>query len=123
MFLTWRRRRAPSRDFKEFTMATPTSKATNETATELPALAQKSREQLLSTLQQGQQLSVDAAQAWVKVVSKLPTVDLPKVPGLPSLPSLEAATKYTFDVATDLLNAQRDYALQLSSTLGAAKSA
>ena len=99
-------------------MATPSAKTTNE----MPALAQKFREQLLSTVQQGQQMSIDAAQTWVKAVSVLPAVDLPKIPGIPDLPNLEAATKYTFDVAADLLNAQREFALQLTSALTPAKS-
>ena len=100
-------------------MATAT---TNKTTTEIPDIAQKFREQLVSTVQQGQQMSVDAAQTWVKAVSVLPVMDLPKVPGIPALPGVEAATKYTFDVATDLLNAQRDFALQLTNVLIPAKS-
>jgi len=36
---------------------------------------------------------------------------------------VEAATKYTFDVATDLLNSQRDFALQLANLLIPVKSA
>jgi hypothetical protein len=87
----------------------------------IPALAQKSREQLVSNLQQGQQFSIDAAQSWVKAVSALPVPDLPKVPGTQALPDLEAATKYTFDLAADLLNAQRDFALKLTNTLVPAK--
>lgn len=112
-------------------MATTSAKAANETVTEpvsetvsetdMPALAQKTREQLVSGLQQGQQLSIDAAQSWVKAVSVLPAMDLPKIPGLPDLPDLAAATKYTFDVASDLLSAQRNFALQLTSTLSPAK--
>ena len=98
-------------------MATPSAKTTNE----MPALAQKFREQLLSTVQQGQQMSIDAAQTWVKAVSVLPAVDLPKIPGLPSLPGVDVATKYTFDVAADLLTAQRDFALQLTNVLVPAK--
>jgi hypothetical protein len=88
---------------------------------DIPALAQKTREQLVANLQQGQQLGIDAAQSWVKAVSALPTIDLPKIPGLPTLPNLEAATKYSFDVAADLLNAQRVFALQLTNTLLPAK--
>ena len=107
-------------------MATPNTKTTSETLsetiTEIPALAQKSREQLVSTVKQGQQLSVDAAQTWVKAVSVLPAFDLPTIPGFPDMPGLEAATKYTFDVAADLLNAQREFALQLTSALTPAKS-
>jgi len=98
-------------DLEENTMAT----TTKTTTTEMPALAQKIREQLVSTVRQGQQLSVDAAQTWVKAVSVLPVPDLPVVPGIPALPGVEAATKYTFDVAADLLTAQREFALQLAS--------
>ncbi|HEY5249071.1 MAG TPA: hypothetical protein VIJ15_11565 [Dermatophilaceae bacterium] len=101
-------------------MATATT--TNKTATETSDLAQKFREQLLSTVQQGQKMSVDAAQAWVKAVSVLPAMDLPTIPGLPEMPGMEAATKYTFDFATDLLNGQRDFALQLAHVFGAEKS-
>jgi len=82
--------------------------------TEIPALAQKIREQLVSTVRQGQQLSVDAAQTWVKAVSVLPIPDLPAIPGVPALPGVEAATKFTFDLAADLLTAQREFALQLA---------
>jgi hypothetical protein len=102
-------------------MATATNN--NKTTTETPEIAQKIREQLLSTLQQGQQLSVDAAQTWVKAVSVLPVPDLPKIPGVPAVPSIEAATTFAFDVAADLLNAQRAYALQLVNVFTTAKSA
>ena len=100
-------------------MVTANTKTANET--EITNIAQKFREQLVSTVQQGQQLSIDAAQTWVKAVSVLPVPDLPKIPGVPALPGLEAATKYTFDVAADLLNAQRDFALQLTNVLVPAK--
>jgi hypothetical protein len=36
---------------------------------------------------------------------------------------MEAVTTFTFDVAGDLLSAQRDYALQLAKVLAPAKSA
>jgi hypothetical protein len=95
---------------EEITMATATK---TTPTTEIPALAQKIREQLVSTVRQGQQLSVDAAQTWVKAVSVLPIPDLPAIPGIPALPGVEAATKFTFDLAADLLTAQREFALQL----------
>ncbi len=100
-----------------------TTNAKTTPRSEMPDLAQKFREQLLTTVQQGQQLSLDAAQTWVKAVSALPTPELPTVPGIPALPGVEATTKYTFDVAADLLNAQREYALQLTNVLAADKSA
>lgn len=101
----------------------PTASTKTAPKTEIPDLAQNIREQLLSTVQQGQQLSVDAAQTWVKAVSALPVPDLPKVPGVPAIPGVETATRYTFDVATDLLSAQRDFALQLANVLVPEKSA
>ena len=93
-------------------MATTTAKTPT---TEMPALAQQIREQMVSTGKQGQQMSVDAAQTWVKAVSVLPLPDLPAIPGIPAVPGVEAATKYAFDVAADLLVAQRDFALQLAN--------
>ncbi|MGC9960578.1 MAG: hypothetical protein ABSE47_01595 [Acidimicrobiales bacterium] len=89
----------------------------------MPDFAEKIREQLVSTVQQGQKMSVDAIQTWVKAVSVLPVPDLPAIPGISAIPGMEAATKFTFDVAADLLNSQRDYALQLAKVLVAAKSA
>ena len=102
-------------------MVTPSTKTTPESATEIPAIVQKLREQLMSAVQQSQQMAIDAAQTWAKALSVLPAMDLPKIPGLPALPGIETATKYTFDVAAELLNAQRDFALQLTSALAPAK--
>jgi len=101
-------------------MATAT---TSKPTTGIPDIAQKIREQLLSTLQQGQKLSVDATQSWVKAVSVLPVPDLPKIPGVPAVPALEASTTFAFDVAADLLKAQRDFAVQMANVFSTAKSA
>jgi hypothetical protein len=51
----------------------------------------------------------------------LPVMDLPTIPGISAMPGVEAVTKYTFDVAADLLNAQRDFAIQLTNVLAPAK--
>ncbi|HEY8820748.1 MAG TPA: hypothetical protein VIM49_02190 [Dermatophilaceae bacterium] len=101
-------------------MATTNSKTT--TTTDMPAHAQKIREQLVSTIRQGQQLSVDGAQTWAKAVASLPAVELPAVAGVPAMPGMDAVTTYAFDLATDLLTAQRDFALQLSSAFVPQKS-
>jgi hypothetical protein len=104
-------------------MATATAHSSTKTTpeTEIPETAQKIREQVLSTVEQGQQLSIDAAQGWAKAVSVLPVPDLPKIPGVPALPSMATAITFIFDVAADLLNAQRDYALKLVNVLASAK--
>jgi hypothetical protein len=109
------------------TASTTTSTSANNTAKaspriETPDVAQKLREQLLSTVQRSQRMSLDAAQTWVKAVSVLPVPDMPTIPGIAAVPSLEAATKFTFDVAADLLNAQRDFALQLADVFTPDKS-
>jgi hypothetical protein len=44
-------------------------------------------------------------------------MDLSKIPGLPHLGNMTAATKFTFDVAADLLSTQRDFTLQLARVL------
>src|SRR5664280_1712800 len=94
-----------------------------KSTTEIPDIAQKVREQLLSAVQQGQKLSVDAAKGWVKAVSVLPVPDLPTIPGLPATPDLGTATKYVFDVAAELLTAQRDFALELANVVVPTKAA
>lgn len=85
--------------------------------TEIPEIAVTISEQLISAVKQYQQFSVDAAETFAKVASVLPVADLPTVPGIPSAPSAEALTKFAFDFTADLLNAQRDFALQLTSAL------
>lgn len=103
------------------TAATPAN--LNDSVTEISEIAQQSREQFVSGLQQGQQWSIDAAQSWVKAISVLPVMEMPQIPGIPAIADLQTATKYTFDVAADLLNAQRAYALQLTDTFLPAKTA
>ena len=101
------------------TTATPKAKV----SADIPEIAQKVREQLLSTVQQAQKSTIEAAQAWAKASSVFPTSELPTVPGLSAIPGAEAVTKYTFDVVTDLLNAQRDFAIELAKLLTPEKTA
>ena len=102
-------------------MATTTT--TTTPVTEVSDLAQKIREQLMSTVQQAQKLSVDAAETWLKAASAIPAPRLPSIPGVRSVPGIEAVTTYTFDLAADLLTAQRDFALQLAKVLATESSA
>jgi hypothetical protein len=105
-------------------MTTASAKTTTRTAaSELPELAEQVRSQLLSTVKQGQKLTVDAVQAWTKAASALPTPELPQLPGVASLTDVEAMTTYAFDLAIDLLNAQRDFAVQLAVAFTPVKAA
>ena len=96
---------------------------TTKTTTEMPDFAVKMREQLLSTLEQGQQMSLDAAKTWVKAVEVLPIHELPTVPSLPSVPGVESVTTFTFDFAEDLLKAERDFVSKLTEIFASKPSA
>ena len=102
-------------------MATTNAKTT--TSSELPEIAAQVREQLVSTVKQGQKLTVDAVHAWTKAASVLPVPEMPQIPGIASLPGVEAITAYTFDLAIELLNAQRDFAVQLAVAFTPTKAA
>jgi hypothetical protein len=100
-----------------------TTNAKTTTSSELPEIAAQVREQLVSTVKQGQKLTVDAVQAWTKAASALPVPEMPQIPGVPSFAGVEAITAYTFDLAIDLLNAQRDFAVQLATAFTPTKAA
>jgi hypothetical protein len=88
-----------------------------KTTTEIPEIAVKMSEQVISTVKQFQEFSIDAAQTWAKGASAFPAVEFPTMPGAPAMPSTEALTSFAFDFTTELLSAQRAFALQLANTL------
>ncbi len=96
-------------------MAASTTKSTSGTDT--ADLAQRIREQFFTTVQHGQQRTVDATASMVKAMSVLPVRDLPAIPGMSNLPSVETATTYAFDLASDLLKSQRDFSLKMAGVL------
>lgn len=100
--------------------AKSTSSTTKPTPT-MPDVAQKVRDQVVSTVKQGQQAYVDAAQTMAKAVSVLPVPALSKLPSVPVVPGMEAVTKYTFGLAADLLSAQQDFALKMTNVLSPKK--
>jgi len=55
-------------------------------------------------------------------VSVFPIAELPSFPGVPAVPNVKDLTTYAFDFTTELLNAQREFALQLTSAFTAATS-
>jgi hypothetical protein len=88
-----------------------------KTTTEIPEVAVKISEQMISALKQYQQFSLDAAQTWAKVAATFPVAEFPTIPGAPEVPSTAALTTFAFDFTTELLNAQRAFALELVGTL------
>jgi hypothetical protein len=96
----------------------PAAKPAARSAAEIPApQAHKSQEQVVSSLQQSQQLLMDAAQTWGNVFSALPVMDLPRIPGLTDVRDMQAVTNFAFDIAGDLLSTQREFALELAKVL------
>ena len=88
--------------------------ATAKSTTEIPEVAQTARAQILQGLQQSHKFTLDAVQAIAKTTASLPTPEMPAIPGLPGVPSAEDATKFIFEFGTELLNAQRDFALEVA---------
>lgn len=81
---------------------------------------QKFGDQLLSTFKQTQRLALDNARAFAGALPSVPSA-LPDTNGLFALPDLPAATAYTFDLATELLAVQKDFAVSLANTFAAEK--
>jgi hypothetical protein len=75
-------------------------------------LTQTAQEQTLAAVKQSQQLVVDAVRTWAETVEKA----VPEVPNIPladSLTSPEELVTSSFAFAEQLLQAQRDFAVQV----------
>ena len=89
--------------------------------TDIPDAVQKLGEQLVSAVKQSQSVTLDAARAYAgawSVPSHLS--EIPKVVALPDVPTV---TAYGFDLAGELLAAQKDFAVTLATTLTPGKTA
>lgn len=83
---------------------------------------QKFGEQLVSTVKQTQNLALDAARTFAGALPSLPS-GLPETRGFAALPDVQAVTAYSFDLAAELLAAQKDFAVTLASTFTPEKTA
>jgi hypothetical protein len=83
---------------------------------------QKFGEQLVSTVKQTQSLVLDAARAFAGALPSLPS-GLSENLGFVALPDVQAVTAYSFDLAAELLAAQKDFAVTLVSTFTPEKTA
>jgi hypothetical protein len=96
---------------------------TNKTSTkptEVPEVAQELGEQLVSAVKQSQILALDTARTFAKAWPSAPA-RLSDVPGADLLPDFPALTAYGYDLAAELLAAQKDFVVQVTATLGAGK--
>jgi hypothetical protein len=90
--------------------------------TDIPDAAQKLGEQLVSAVKQSQSLALDAARAYAGAWSSVPS-HLSEIPKVVTLPDVPTVTAYGFDLAAELLAAQKDFAVTLATTLTPSKTA
>jgi hypothetical protein len=95
---------------------------TSQPTVDVLEATQKFGEQLVSTVKQTQGLALDAARAFTGALPSLPS-GLPETRGLFALPDVPAVTAYSFDLAAELLAAQKDFAVTLASTFTPEKTA
>jgi len=101
-------------------MAAATS-STKSASTKTEEISSVVRDQVVGAVKQGQQLAIDAVTTWVdafgKVVPSMPALSIPGLSMLPSTPPMAETVAAAFDVAEELLSAQRRFASELVSVL------
>jgi hypothetical protein len=94
---------------------------TSATTNEYLDTVKKLNEQLISTVKESQSAVLEAARTFADALPAVPS-NLPELPGIVALPDVEAVTSYGFDLAAELLAAQKDFVVSLASTFTPAKS-
>ena len=94
----------------------------SSTSTDVLDATQKLGEQWVSAVKQGQSVALDVARAFAGAWPSVPS-NLPDNPLAAALPDVPAITAYSFDLAAELLAAQKDFAVTLTTTLTPGKSA
>ncbi|QNJ96545.1 hypothetical protein HZU40_34000 (plasmid) [Mycolicibacterium fluoranthenivorans] len=98
----------------------PDPKATDSSADPISEAVQKAGGLIVSAVKQGQGLSLDAARKAADANSSL-MAGLRLDSSADKLPDIAALTTYSFDLAIELLTAQRDFAAELASVITPAK--
>jgi hypothetical protein len=92
------------------------------TSTDILDATQKLGEQLVSAVKQSQSLALDAARTFTGAWSSVPS-SLSEIPNVVAFPNAPTVTAYGFDLAAELLAAQKDFAVTLATTLTPDKTA
>jgi|SRR5436190_17851833 len=85
-------------------------------------LTQKSQDQFLEAVREGQNAVVDAVGAWSQTVQGFASA-VPPVPGAEQLPSAEELIDNTFDLVEKLVARQREFARNLAAAAAPAAKA
>jgi hypothetical protein len=88
----------------------------SSTSTDVLDATQQFGEQWVSAVKQGQSVALDVARAFAGAWTSVPS-NLPGNPLAAALPDVSAITAYGFDLASELLGAQKDFAVALATTL------
>jgi hypothetical protein len=101
-----------------------TSTSTTKSTTKVDILdaTQKFGEQWVSAVKQSQSIAVDVARAFAHAVPPAP-LRLSEARSAVDLPDVSALTAYGFDLATQLLAAQTDFAVTLAGMFAPEKAA
>ena len=101
-----------------------TSTSTSKSTAKLDILdaTQKFGEEWVSAVKQSQSIAVDVARAFAQAVPPTP-LRLYEARTAVGLPDVSALTAYGFDLAAELLAAQKDFAVTLANTFAPAKTA
>lgn len=94
-------------------MAARTKSAPIDPMSALPIadIAGQMREQWLTSLKQSQELALGAAKGIADLVKSVP---LPEIPASMPTPAFGDAMTFAFDLATETLASQREFAVQLA---------
>jgi hypothetical protein len=82
---------------------------------QVPAVVHAASAALLNRLEQGQEKALELSSSLKRGIDRLPFPSLPRRPR--GVPTLEATTKFGFDLASEVINHQRDFALRLGRIL------
>lgn len=101
-----------------------TSTSTTKSTTKVDILdaTQKVGEQWVSAVKQSQGIALDVARAFAVAMPPVPS-RLSKAPGVVALPDVPAVMAYGYDLAAELLAAQKDFAVTLAGVFAPEKTA
>jgi len=100
-------------------MPEPTSSTTPKPKAHVPKtfeLSSAIREDVVASVKQAQQFTLDAVTTWVDVMGKL-APELPTVPFLPARSEVVEGVGTFFEMAEELLESQRKFAVDLVGAL------
>jgi hypothetical protein len=90
--------------------------AKSATSTDVLDTTRQLGERWVSAVKQSQSVALDLTRAFAGAWSSVPS-GLPENPLAAALPDVPAITAYGFDLAAELLAAQKDFAVTLTTTL------